>query len=110
MNETYKSIARNNIRAKKDITYLGEIDLSKYNDDVFEFMSTLISEGEYKFVDSYDGFTWLVNVVWLGDYVVGQSYCCSEEGYEYIYYRSGYYDENTDTYSWNKGLFKIWII
>lgn len=101
LNETYKSIARNNIRAKKDITYLGEIDLSKYNDDVFEFMSTLISEGEYKFVDSYDGFTWLVNVVWLGDYVVGQSYCCSEEGYEYIYYRSGYYDENTDTYSWN---------
>lgn len=101
LNETYKSIARNNIRIKKDITYLGEIDLSKYNDDVFEFMSTLISEGEYKFVDSYDGFTWLVNVVWLGDYVVGQSYCCSEEGYEYIYYRSGYYDENTDTYSWN---------
>lgn len=101
LNETYKSIARNNIKAKKGITYLGEVDLSQYNDDVFEFISTLTSEGEYNFVDSYDGFTWLVNVVWLGDYVVGQSYCCSEEGYEYIYYRSGYYDENTDTYSWN---------
>lgn len=99
--EANKFLARKNIDAKKAIKYLGEIDLSQYNDDVFEFMSTLISEGEYKFVDSYDRFTWLVNVVWLGDYVVGQSYCCSEEGYEYIYYRSGYYDENTDTYSWN---------
>lgn len=99
--EANKFLARKNIDAKKAIKYLGEIDLSQYNDDVFEFMSTLISEGEYKFVDNYDGFTWLVNVVWLGDYVVGQSYICSEEGYEYIYYRSGYYDENTDTYSWN---------
>ena len=99
--EANKFLARKNIDAKRAIKYLGEIDLSQYNDDVFEFMSTLISEGEYKFVDSYDGFTWLVNVVWLGDYLVGQSYCYSEEGYEYIYYRSGYYDENTDTYSWN---------
>ena len=99
--EANKFLARKNIDAKKAIKYLGEIDLSQYNDDVFEFMSTLISEGEYKFVDSYDGFTWLVNVVWLGDYLVGQSYCYSEEGYEYIYYRSGYYDENTDTYTWN---------
>lgn len=97
--EANKFLARKNIDAKKAIKYLGEIDLSQYNDDVFEFMSTLISEGEYKFVDNYDGFTWLVNVVWLGDYLVGQSYCYSEEGYEYIYYRSGYYDENTDTYS-----------
>lgn len=101
LNETYKLIARNNIGAKKAIKYLGEIDLVQYNDDVFEFISTLTSEGEYKFVDNRDYFTWLVNVVWLGDYLVGQSYCCSEEGYEYIYYRSGYYDENTDTYSWN---------
>lgn len=101
LNETYKLIARNNINAKRAIKDLGEIDLSQCNDDVFEFISTLTSEGEYKFVDSYDRFTWLVNVVWLGDYLVGQSYCCSEEGYEYIYYRSGYYDENTDTYSWN---------
>ena len=100
--EANKFLARKNIDAKRAIKYLGEIDLSQYNDDVFEFMSTLISEGEYKFVDSYDGFTWLVNVVWLGDYLVGQSYCYSEEGYEYIYYRSGYYDENTDTYSWNE--------
>ena len=99
--EANKFLARNNIGAKKAIKYLGEIDLSQYNDDVFEFISTLTSEGEYKFVDSYDGFTWLVNVVWLGDYLVGQSYCYSEEGYEYIYYRSGYYDENTDTYTWN---------
>ena len=104
LTEANKLIARNNIRAKKDITYLGEIDLSQYNDDVFEFISTLTSEGEYKFVDSYDGFTWLVNVVWLGDYLVGQSYCNSEEGYEYIYYRNGYYDENTDTYSWNEWI------
>lgn len=99
--EANKFLARKNIDAKRAIKYLGEIDLSQYNDDVFEFISTLTSEGEYKFVDSYDGFTWLVNVVWLGDYLVGQSYCYSEEGYEYIYYRSGYYDENTDTYSWN---------
>ena len=99
--EANKFLARKNIDAKKAIKYLGEIDLSQYNDDVFEYISTLTSEGEYKFIDSYDGFTWLVNVVWLGDYLVGQSYCCSEEGYEYIYYRSGYYDENTDTYSWN---------
>lgn len=99
--EANKFLARKNIDAKKAIKYLGVVNLSQYNDDVFEFISTLISDGEYKFVDSYDGFTWLVNVVWLGDYVVGQSYCCSEEGYEYIYYRSGYYDENTDTYSWN---------
>lgn len=101
LTETNKHLARNNIGAKSAIKHLGEVDLSQYNDDVFEFISTLTSEGEYKFVDSYDGFTWLVNVVWLGDYVVGQSYCCSEEGYEYIYYRSGYYDKNTDTYAWN---------
>lgn len=101
LNETYKLIARNNIDAKMAIKYLGVVDLSQYNDDVFEFISTLTSEGEYKFVDNRDGFTWLVNVVWLGDYLVGQSYCNSEEGYEYIYYRNGYYDENTDTYSWN---------
>ena len=104
LTETNKLLARKNIDAKKAIKYLGEIDLSQYNDDVFEFISTLTSEGEYKFVDSYDGFTWLINVVWLGDYLVGQSYCCSEEGYEYIYYRSGYYDENTDTYSWNNWI------
>lgn len=101
LNETYKLIARNNIGAKKAIKDLGTVDLSQYNDDVFEFISTLTSEGEYKFVDSYDGFTWLVNVVWLGDYLVGQSYCYSEEGYEYIYYRSGYYNEDTNTYTWN---------
>lgn len=101
LTEANKLIARNNIGAKRAIKYLGEVDLSQYNDDVFEFISTLTSEGEYKFVDSYDGFTWLVNVVWLGDYLVGQSYCYSEEGYEYIYYRSGYYNEDTDTYTWN---------
>lgn len=104
LNEAYKLIARNNIGAKQNTRYLGEIDLSAYNDDVFEFISTLTSEGEYKFVDNRDYFTWLVNVVWLGDYVVGQSYCNSEEGYEYIYYRNGYYDENTDTYSWNNWI------
>lgn len=101
LTEANKFLARKNIDAKKAIKYLGEIDLSQYNDDVFEFISTLTSEGEYKFVDNRDYFTWLVNVVWLGDYLVGQSYCSSEEGYEYIYYRNGYYDENTDTYSWN---------
>ena len=101
LTEANKFVARKNIDAKKATKDLGEIDLSQYNDDVFEFISTLTSEGEYKFVDNRDYFTWLVNVVWLGDYLVGQSYCCSEEGYEYIYYRSGYYDENTDTYSWN---------
>ena len=101
LNETYKLIARNNIDAKQATKDLGVVDLSQYNDDVFEFISTLTSEGEYKFVDNRDYFTWLVNVVWLGDYLVGQSYCYSEEGYEYIYYRSGYYDKNTDTYSWN---------
>lgn len=101
LTEANKYLARKNIDAKRAIKYLGEVDLSQYNDDVFEFISTLTSEGEYKFVDNRDYFTWLVNVVWLGDYLVGQSYCCSEEGYEYIYYRSGYYDENTDTYSWN---------
>lgn len=104
LNETYKLIARNNIDAKKATKDLGVIDLLQYNDDVFEFISTLTSEGEYKFVDNRDYFTWLVNVVWLGDYLVGQSYCYSEEGYEYIYYRSGYYDENTDTYSWNEWI------
>ena len=104
LNETYKLIARNNIGAKRAIKYLGEVDLLQYNDDVFEFISTLTSEGEYKFVDNRDYFTWLVNVVELGDYLVGQSYCYSEEGYEYIYYRSGYYDENTDTYTWNNWI------
>ena len=104
LNESYKLIARNNIGAKRATKYLGEVDLLQYNDDVFEFISTLTSEGEYKFVDNRDYFTWLVNVVELGDYLVGQSYCCSEEGYEYIYYRSGYYDENTDTYSWNNWI------
>ena len=102
--EANKFLARKNIDAKKAAKNLGDVDLSQYNDDVFEFISTLTSEGEYKFVDSYDGFTWLVNVVQLGDYLVGQSYCYSEEGYEYIYYRSGYYDENTDTYSWNEWI------
>ena len=102
LTEANKFLARKNIDAKRAIKYLGVVDLSQYNDDVFEFISTLTSDGEYKFVDNQDGFTWLVNVVWLGDYLVGQSYCYSEEGYEYIYYRSGYYDENTDTYSWNE--------
>lgn len=101
LTEINKLLARKNIDAKKAIKYLGEVDLSQHNDDVFEYISTLTSEGEYKFIDNRDYFTWLVNVVWLGDYSVGQSYCCSEEGYEYIYYRTGYYDENTDTYSWN---------
>lgn len=102
--EANKFLARKNIGAKMATKYLGEVDLSQYNDDVFEFISTLTSEGEYKFVDNRDYFTWLVNVVWLGDYLVGQSYCYSEEGYEYIYYRSGYYDGNTDTYSWNEWI------
>lgn len=102
--EANKFLARKNIDAKKATKNLGVVDLSQYNDDVFEFISTLTSEGEYKFVDSSDRFTWLVNVVWLGDYLVGQSYCNSEEGYEYIYYRNGYYDENTDTYSWNNWI------
>ena len=101
LTEANKLLARKNIDAKKATKDLGVVDLSQYNDDVFEFISTLTSDGEYKFVDNRDGFTWLVNVVWLGDYLVGQSYCNSEEGYEYIYYRNGYYDENTDTYSWN---------
>ena len=101
LTEANKFLARKNIDAKRTIKDLGMVDLSQYNDDVFEFISTLTSEGEYKFVDNRDGFTWLVNVVWLGDYLVGQSHCNSEEGYEYIYYRNGYYDENTDTYSWN---------
>lgn len=105
LTEINKFLARKNIAAKMAIKYLGEVDLSQYNDDVFEFISTLTSEGEYKFVDSHDRFTWLVNVVWLGDYSIGQSYCCSEEGYEYIYYRTGYYDEDTDTYSWNDWIF-----
>ena len=104
LTEANQRLARNNIGAKSAIKYLGVVDLSQYNDDVFEFISTLTSEGEYKFVDNRDGFTWLVNVVWLGDYLVGQSYCNSEEGYEYIYYRNGYYDENTDTYSWNNWI------
>lgn len=104
LTEANKFIARKNIDAKKATKDLGVVDLSQYNDDVFEFISTLTSEGEYNFVDSYDGFTWLVNVVLLGNYVVGQSYCNSEEGYEYIYYRNGYYDENTDTYSWNNWI------
>ena len=104
LTEMNKLVARKNIDAKKAIKNLGVVDLSQYNDDVFEFISTLTSEGEYKFVDNRDGFTWLVNVVWLGNYVVGQSYCNSEEGYEYIYYRNGYYDENTDTYSWNNWI------
>lgn len=102
LTEINKLVARNNIDAKKATKDLGVVDLSQYNDDVFEFISTLTSEGEYKFVDNRDYFTWLVNVVQLGDYLVGQSYCYSEEGYEYIYYRSGYYDEDTDTYSWNE--------
>ena len=104
LTEANKLLARNNIDAKKATKYLGVVDLSQYNDDVFEFISTLTSDGEYKFVDNQDGFTWLVNVVWLGDYLVGQSHCNSEEGYEYIYYRNGYYDENTDTYSWNNWI------
>lgn len=104
LTEINKLVARNNIGAKRAIKYLGEVDLSQYNDDVFEFISTLTSEGEYRFVDNRDYFTWLVNVVQLGDYLVGQSYCYSEEGYEYIYYRNGYYDENTDTYSWNNWI------
>lgn len=101
LSEINKLIARNNIGAKRNTRYLGEIDLSSYNDDVFEFISTLTSEGEYKFVDNRDYFTWFVNVIELGDYLVGQSYCNSEEGYEYTYYRSGYYDEGTDSYAWN---------
>lgn len=81
-------------------TDLGNIDLSEYNEDVFQFMDTLTSDGKYRFTDSEDGFTWCVEVYTAGDYILGQTYWNTEEGYLQQYHRNGYYDENEDTYAW----------
>ena len=81
-------------------TDLGNIDLSEYNEDVFQFMDTLTNDGKYRFTDSGDGFTWCVEVYTAGDYTLGQTYWNTEEGYLQQYHRNGYYDENEDIYSW----------
>ena len=47
LTEANKFLARKNIDAKRTIKDLGMVDLSQYNDDVFEFISTLTSDGEY---------------------------------------------------------------
>ncbi len=91
-----KETARKNILAKRDVIDLGIIDFADYDDDFDTFMGTLTNEGEYKFSDN--DFTYYVEVIKLNNYI-GQCYWSVEEGFEYIYRRTGYYDNNS--YVWN---------
>lgn len=87
------------VRESKYATNLGYIDLDDYDGDVYAFMDTLINEGRYKFVDSYDEFEWYVEV-YRTDYYAGQSYWGSEEGFANKYYRHGFYNEDEDIVEW----------
>lgn len=100
LSDSSKQMARHNIGVR-GFTNLGEVDLADYGDNVYNFIDTLTGEGTYRFIDNIDYFNWIVEVWWLGDYSVGQKYICEDEGYIYQYYRSGYYDEDNDTYEWS---------
>ena len=80
-------------------TDLGYIELDDYDGDVFLFMNEITSDGKYKFVDSYDEFTWLLEVETV-DNRIGQRYWYEEEGFNIQYYRDGWYNEDEDIYEW----------
>jgi hypothetical protein len=80
-------------------TDLGYIEVDDYDGDIFMFMNTITDDGKYKFVDSYDDFTWLLEVETV-DNRIGQRYWYEEEGFVLQYYRDGWYDENEDEYFW----------
>ena len=96
---TNKQYVDSKINQAKIPTDLGYIDLDDYDDDVFAFMDTIIDEGRYKFVDSYDEFEWYVEVYRTDNYV-GQTYWGSEEGFTNKCYRHGFYNEDDDTVEW----------
>ncbi len=83
----------------KYATNLGYIDLDEYDGDITAFMDTIIEEGRYKFIDSYDEFEWYVEVYRTDNYA-GQSYWGSEEGFHNKFYRHGLYNSEEDTIEW----------
>ena len=99
--DAQKARARKNIEAKKDVIDLGEIDLESYDWDMGVYLQEIIEEGEYKFAGS-DGIDYILKVVHIGDNQIGQEYYSSEEGYEYKYFRTGFYDEDNKKYTWNE--------
>lgn len=80
-------------------TDLGYIELDDYDGDINLFMNEIVGDGKYKFVDSYDEFTWFVEVETVGNRI-GQRYWYQEEGFTCQYIRDGWYDENADEYTW----------
>lgn len=96
-----KQRARKNIEAKRDVINLGEIDLEPYDWNIGVYLQEILEEGEYKFAGS-DGIDYILKVVNISDNLIGQEYYSSEEGYEYKYFRTGFYDETNDEYTWNE--------
>lgn len=95
-----KNYVDNKFRQALTGTDLGYIDLDDgYDGDVFKFLNTITGDGTYRFVDSYDEFTWLVEVETVGNRI-GQKYWYEEEGFTCQYYRDGWYDEDADEYNW----------
>lgn len=76
-------------QASSGLVDLGLIDMDEYDGDYFAFMDTLTETGTYKFIDSYDEFTWYV-IVYNLDQNIGQTYFNEEEGYQVKYSRTGY--------------------
>lgn len=98
--DAQKEIARNNIDAMRDIVDLGIIQLGNYDDDIDTFFATLTQEGNYKFVDDSDYFTWVVKVIDIGknadgEKMISQFYICSEEGSYSLNFRDGHNIENS---------------
>lgn len=79
---------------------LGYIDMDEYDGEYDVFLGTLTDTGTYKFIDSYDEFTWYV-FVYNMDNTIGQTYFYEEEGYYQQYHRSGYYDSEEEVYIWD---------
>lgn len=87
-----------------DYIDLGEIDLEDYDDDYFEFINTLTETGNYRFVDNFDYFTWIVEVR-NTEAGIGQSVWSTEEGITAIAYRWGYKTaQGVDWYDWQTWL------
>lgn len=104
--ETQKETARKNINAR-GLKWLGEIDVDKYDGDTGNFINTLIQDGDYCFIDSYDKFYWYVSVYNIDNVLIGQTYYSSDEGYVNQYYRTGYYNENNNTVDWGEWRYNL---
>lgn len=104
--EGEKQEARKNIGAR-GVKWLGEIDVDEYDGDTANFIDTLIEDGDYSFVDSYDNFYWYVSVYNIDNVLLGQTYYNTEEGYINQYYRMGYYNEDSNTVEWDDWRYNL---